>query len=308
MKDEGLVERARQLTGKQRAFRIREIRLMAIAALYGQTDDFLAWQCYGELKHLKRNPVSPAFLEAMIATCVVGRIRPGLTVRRLQKLRSKRVEAGEEQAFIEFEALLKSSLQEGGVTNHGFGKKTFADLDHAELWSTVTGHMEMLRARGYETFLNSGTLLGVIRDGKLIDHDDDMDLGLLLKAETEEEAAAEWRTLYDELKAQGLHSPDSNVNTAIFKLQSAGGCEIDLFPAWFEKGKLFVYPHTRGQLTKKDVFPLKTCEVSGLKIPSNPEKMLAQNYGEGWREPDPYFKFPWLQARRDFQVFLKAVG
>lgn len=281
---------------------------MSIAALHGAAPNFAAWHYYAELKHLRRRPVSIAWLEAHIATCGAGLIRPGSTVRSLQRLRNLRTERDEVAEFEAFEALFKSAVPEGSVTNHGFGNKTFADLDHQAMWQVVAAHSDTLRQSGYTTFLNSGTLLGVIRDKKLIDHDDDIDLGLVLKAQTEEEAAVEWRDLYRQLKDEGLHDPDANVNPAIFKLKPMGGCQIDLFPAWVQQGTVYVYPHTRGELRRDQLFPLQTCTVSGLQIPAEPESMLEINYGKGWRDPDPYFKFPWHAARAKFKTFLEAVA
>jgi len=48
--------------------------------------------------------------------------------------------------------------------------------------------------------------------------------------------------------------------------------------------------------------------VTQLPIPAKPEKMLAVNYGSGWREPNPYFVFPWSEAKQRFSPFLKRVG
>jgi hypothetical protein len=43
-------------------------------------------------------------------------------------------------------------------------------------------------------------------------------------------------------------------------------------------------------------------------MPAEPEKMLAVNYGPEWRQPDPYFKFPWSRAKVRFHNFLEAVA
>ncbi len=49
------------------------------------------------------------------------------------------------------------------------------------------------------------------------------------------------------------------------------------------------------------------CELTGHTLPANPEKMLEVNYGEGWRHPDPLFKFPWASANKAFAPFLEEL-
>lgn len=299
-----LIERAKGLKKGDRVTRIEEIRLMAMAALHGVKGNFSAWHYFAELKHLRRNPPSPLFLEAFIATAVVGQLRPAATVRALGTLKAKRVAEGQPQLFDEFEALLGDRIP----TNHGYAATTFENRDHGEIWGAVGGHIEALDQMGYQCFLNSGTLLGVVRDGKLIDHDDDVDLALILKATSEEEAAAEWSALWQRLVDLGLDGEGGLKSPGIYKLKAQDGCEIDLFPAWISDGQVHIYPHTYADLCETDVLPLRSCDISGRPVPAEPEKMLAVNYGAGWREPDPYFKFPWAHAARRFKTFLGALS
>lgn len=92
------------------------------------------------------------------------------------------------------------------------------------------------------------------------------------------------------------------------KLRSDGVYNIDLFPAWIAEGKLHVYPHTCGDLPRDALLPLASCPVTGLPIPAQAQSILTNNYGEGWRSPDPGFSFPWNRANRRFQHFISALG
>lgn len=286
--------------------RILEIWLMTRGELIAQTGKLDHWRYYGELHELKRRPLSIKWLEAVIALGVIGRIRPAKTTGYLNRLRGKRTKMDSASEFEAFEALLKSHLGDVRMTNHAFKGGTFADLDHTPIWAQVEAHLSALNSAGYETFLNSGTLLGVVRDGKLIDHDDDIDLAVMLKADTAQEAAAQWRDLREVLKRDGLFDAVTYQGNEIFKLTPVGEIEIDLFPAWQEDGRVFVYPHTFGTLAREDVLPLQRCAITGLNQPAEPEKMLVENYGPNWRQPDPLFKFPWSDARARFNIFLKA--
>ncbi|CUH64451.1 LPS biosynthesis protein [Thalassovita autumnalis] len=299
-----LIERAKTLKGDHRVARIEEIRMMAFAALHGVQGPFDAWHYYAELKKLRRNPPSILFNEALVATCVFGQLRPSGTVRALGTLRAQREEQGQLQEFLAFEALLGDRIP----TNHGYSGQTFDTMDHSRIWGAVGGHIEALGRMGYRCFLNSGTLLGVVRDGKLIDHDDDVDLALILQADNEADAAEEWRQLWARLGELGLDGAGGLKSPGIYKLKGQDGCEIDLFPAWVKEGRMYIYPHTYGELSADEVLPLASCKVSGRPMPAEPEKMLAVNYGPEWRQPDPYFKFPWSRAKVRFHNFLEAVA
>jgi hypothetical protein len=177
------------------------------------------------------------------------------------------------------------------ITNHGYLEDSFASAPHDEIWAGVGRHMQILGDAGFKVFLNSGTLLGLTRDGKLIEHDNDIDLAIILQAESEDEAIIEWKNLPEKLTKLGIFLEGSQDYNGFMRLKPVAGFDVDIFPGWFSKDKVFVYPHTFGELTPAEVYPFKTCKITGLNLPSEPEKMLEINYGPGWKVPDQLFKF-----------------
>jgi hypothetical protein len=296
------------LSRKQAGQRVAEIRLMALAEITVKDTGIDADRLYFELHDIKRRPLSSAWLEASVMLAIIRRARPARVFGWLGKLRDRCKTAQDTAQFDLFEKRLRDYLHPQVLTNHGYGDATFASLDHNSIWDTIKTHISALADEKYEVFLNSGTLLGVIRDKRLIDHDDDVDLAVILRAGTEEEAAAEWKALRGVLEEADLFERAVQDQPAIYKLRPAGKIEFDLFPAWVQDGQVFVYPHTHGTLTADDVMPLKACAVTGQPIPQDPDKMLEMNYGPGWRSPDPLFKFPWEAANANFARFLERLN
>lgn len=292
----------------EQVVRLREIRAIGIAALYDGPGGMDLWAYVGELKGLRMRGHRVAMWEAKIALLVAMRERPSQVVGSLKKLRSVCKRKGLDERFVAFEALVMLSLGDVRLTNHSYRAENFGEMSHDPIWSQIRGHLSALNDAGYEAFLNSGTLLGVIRDERLIDHDDDIDLAIILKATTCAGAITEWMELRDKLRADGVLDELATTNPSIFKLLPIGAIQVDLFPAWFEGDQMYIYPHTFGELSRSDVLPLQACRVTQNPIPADPEKMLALNYGEGWRAPDPYFKFPWARAKNRFDEFLTGVN
>ncbi|WP_299555482.1 LicD family protein [uncultured Tateyamaria sp.] len=283
--------------------RVKEIHSIALAEVLTRSGAFDVWRYFGELNDLKQRPVSTTWREAFVMVCCVGQIRAAKVVGNLKRLRNMLPP----EEFAEFDTRMRDYLAPIALTNHGFREGNFATVDPAPIWSHVKGLTQQLESEGLRVFLNSGTLLGVVRDQSLIAHDDDIDLAVILDADSAVSAAAAWRRLSERLREIGLSDASTQKAPEIHKLTPIGTFEVDLFPVWIEAGRVFVYPHTFGDLTYDDLLPLGVCNMTGCAIPRAPEKMLAVNYGEDWRDPDPLFTFKWTKANEKFVDFMQAL-
>lgn len=223
------------------------------------------------------------------------------------KIGEAREKAGEQEKFEAFTEELGRILHPLTLTNHGF-QTPFKSLDRAASATELKRLSDGLFELGYQHFINSGTLLGSVRDGDFIGHDDDIDLGVFISGGTIPER---YRALYELRTKLTARFPDYEVwfsqGGPIVKVQFPAGLTVDLFIAWVADRKVYVWPHTYGDLTEDDVFPLGSSPLQGIDFPAprNADKMLSVNYGPNWRVPDPNFVFSWRDAKIRFRDFLK---
>ena len=195
-------------------------------------------------------------------------------------------------------------LHPDSLTPHGY-VRTFVSRDQYQILSSMASVIDVIETHGYPIFIYAGTLLGLVREGKLIDHDNDLDLAVFLGEIAAEDVPEIWLKFKRKLVATGvLSDKQAAEDKAIFRVQTES-VEIDLFPAWSEEGKFSVYPYCFGELDNSDVFPTKLLVGTGFSIPCDEEAFLSQCYGKTWRVPDPRFKTSWRKANKRFGCLLQ---
>lgn len=184
------------------------------------------------------------------------------------------------------------------ITRHGIQRSYLlshrdAFLDGAEKL------MACLQGLGYEPMVSYGTLLGAVRDGSLIAHDDDLDLLMLCRATDQEAVAAEMTQVAAQLRTAGYQVeqllPQSlNMHIRDNKL----GIELDLFPCWrVEGGRVNLHMEKMVVRSIADhlVIPPSKVHLHGreLPAPADPHGFLLERYGADWTIPNQFFEWPW---------------
>ena len=178
----------------------------------------------------------------------------------------------------------------------------------APLLDSIEQVLGELRACGIEAFLAYGSLLGAVREGGLIGHDNDADLGYVSTHDHPAEAVAESFRLQRALVERGLPvTRYSGMGIRVDVTEPDGGTRgLDVFSGFMREvdgtDQLFLMGEVGTPFRREWVWPLSEVTFEGrtFPAPAQPERLLEAMYGPTWRTPDPAYKFttPRLTARR----------
>lgn len=173
-------------------------------------------------------------------------------------------------------------------------------LDHTDTL------VALLTELGLKPFVVGGTLLGAVRSGAMLPHDDDVDLAYLSDHQHPADVALENSRLATELTDRGYEvTKHSNAHLQLtFRADSGHVREyVDIFTAFYTVDGQINQPfHVRGELERSSMTPFSTVTLEGRPYPAPaiPEDWLVVNYDENWRTPLPGYKLrtPRSTARR----------
>jgi tetratricopeptide (TPR) repeat protein len=157
-----------------------------------------------------------------------------------------------------------------------------ARLEGKSAWSAFEDLHAALDGAGVPYFIAAGTALGLVREGRPLSADNDIDVGVF-----------DDQFDYDALMALFAKNPrfDFDVvhpHTKKIGLKHRGGSPIDIFRFYPEGDK--VYHDAVFVRWANSPFQVERRDIRGLNLPlpGDADKYLTENYGD-WRTPNPSF-------------------
>lgn len=174
-----------------------------------------------------------------------------------------------------------------------------------ELMDEVVRLLDVLRDEaGVPAYICYGTLLGAVRNGKLIGHDNDIDLAYVSEHPYPVDVVREGYRVERVLRDAGwVVRRGSGVRLNVrLRLSDNSVRFVDVFTSHWVNGVLYIPSDTGYRCSRDAILPLSTVELMGRPVPApaDSEALLAATYGKNWRVPDPSFRYTtpqWLSRR-----------
>ena len=171
---------------------------------------------------------------------------------------------------------------------------------------------ERMQQWGYPVYIVGGTLLGAMRSGTLLPHDDDIDFAFLCEKSHPEDVSLVSFELERQLRSAGytvVRHSHAHLEIVYFTDEGSIDYYIDIFTGYHSADGLYNQPFAlRGTLDRRDLVPTRPIEVAGVSLPgpASPEAWLEYAYGPNWRIPDPSFR--WETPRATLRRFENSFG
>lgn len=145
------------------------------------------------------------------------------------------------------------------------------------------------KSLGYDIFLQFGSLLGAIRNGRFIPEDNDIDFGFICKATNIDEIIVELQTLNSYFKAKNMIcTGDEHYLGQAHYYADNYDFPFDGWASWFIDDRWHSCFGIKANFSKEYVLPFKKIIFEGkeFNIPQRTEDILLFYYGEWKLEKD----------------------
>ncbi|GAA4676503.1 class I SAM-dependent methyltransferase [Nocardioides nanhaiensis] len=206
----------------------------------------------------------------------------------------RRFGTGTERIAVVDRRGVELAMDKSGRMQVTFEGRTERDVE--PLLDSVEVVIEALADAGVEAFPAYGTLLGAVRDGALIGHDSDADLGYVSRHTHPADVILESFAVQRHLAAMGYEVVRYSGGGIKVTVEEGDGGKrgLDVFSGYFDgEGRLVLLGEVRTPFEESWIRPLGTTTLEGrtLPAPAEPAHLLEAMYGPGWRTPDPAFRF-----------------
>lgn len=207
-----------------------------------------------------------------------------------------------EQAFGSGTGRLRFADKSGNprvIDKWGFVQKPMSSRDPASLEPVLDGAEEILDTLSTDCALPAwiafGSLLGAVRAGKVIPHDNDLDVAYLSSYENPVDVAREMFRVSRALQRRGMRvlTKTGSFVTVIVMLPGGGQMAIDVYACFYIGDILYESSSVRAPVPRDALLPLGTVtfERRSFPAPRDPRVLLEASYGPDWEVPDPGFRY-----------------
>ena len=175
----------------------------------------------------------------------------------------------------------------------------FDSADEGAITAALEQTAEVLDALrqecGVPAFVAYGTLLGAVRDGELIGHDNDIDIAYLSAHDHPVDIARESFQIQHKLSRgrRDVQRISAGFMQVSFRRSDAVVGHVDVFACFHALDRFYQVFAVEADLPRSAILPLGEVSLHGVRLPTpaNPEAVLEATYGPSWRVPDPSFEF-----------------
>lgn len=192
---------------------------------------------------------------------------------------------------------------------------------HQHGWRVLSQLHTALSDAGILYFVDFGTLLGMIREGHFLGHDADIDLGIL------DVTSGTQARVHDALSQHGYRLIMSYwyKDRCVAQSYMCGSVKVDF--CYYEESPqysccwLFYCNMKERNYPSKDfatVYEIKYRPISGIRtivrqgvemnVPEDPEQLLEDKYGPGWKKPDKGWRYWLAPGARECSEFGKIIN
>lgn len=183
---------------------------------------------------------------------------------------------------------------------HGLRRSDWASSEQIYV-AALREVLDLLAGLGYPGAIGYGTLLGAVRAGRLIAHDDDVDMMVAMRARDERELDGELDALVLRLRALGVRATITAGFQFLKIIAPSAGRPVDVFPiigAGTESVRLYLRNMRFGEMPRTALLPFATLPFYGrpIEVPRAPEVFLERHFGADWRVPNRFSRLHWISA------------
>ncbi len=144
-----------------------------------------------------------------------------------------------------------------------------------------------------DLLITGGNLLGILRSGKFLDHDDDLDTTFWFRANDINDVSRIFFEYYDRVKKLLVNEgyQVSLVNVCHFHVVKNNKLWVDVLVGWVDENYNWYRPSGYGGCLNVDSLVVKQFDYLGcnLNIPAHANREMEITYGKNWMTPDEYY-------------------